>query len=40
MSPEEEKQFDSILADLSSTRKKKSAGYGNSWKFFGLMGIV
>lgn len=33
-------QFENLLFELKSIRTTKSNDYGNSWKVFGLIGII
>jgi hypothetical protein len=40
MTPEEEAKFIEILDGIKELRLRKSHDYGNSWKVFGLMGVV
>jgi len=40
MNDQEKEQFAAILNELSHLRLNKNEDYGNSWKIFGLMGIV
>ena|SRR3990167_6999977 len=39
-SNEEMKQFEEIAKELCELRSRKNKDYGNSWKVFGLMGVV
>lgn len=40
MNEKEIEQFKSILKEIEVLRLNKSADYGNSWKVFGLRGII
>jgi len=41
MNQEDElKKFETILSELAEIKRNKSADYGNSWKVFGLMGVI
>lgn len=40
MNENETKQFIEIIESIKELRLRKSADYGNSWKIFGLMGVV
>lgn len=40
MNEQEKEQFVTIIESIKELRLKKSADYGNSWKIFGLMGVV
>lgn len=40
MNEEETKKFIDIIESIKELRLRKSADYGNSWKIFGLMGVV
>lgn len=40
MNEQEKEQFIGIIESIKELRLKKSADYGNSWKIFGLMGVV
>ena len=40
MNEKEVESFKNILKEIEGLRLNKSADYGNSWKIFGLMGII
>lgn len=40
MNENEKKQFIEIIETIKELRLRKSEDYGNSWKVFGLMGVV
>ncbi len=40
MNEKEKEEFSKIIEELKEVRLSKSADYGNSWKVFGLKGIV
>lgn len=40
MNEKEKEQFIKLIDDLKELRLRKSADYGNSWKIFGLLGVV
>lgn len=40
MNEQEKEQFIAIIESIKELRLRKSADYGNSWKIFGLMGVV
>lgn len=40
MNEQEKEQFINIIESIKELRLRKSADYGNSWKIFGLMGVV
>lgn len=33
-------QFESIMQEIVELKKKKMQDYGNSWKIFGLLGLI
>lgn len=40
MTEKEKEQFIAIIEGIKELRLRKSADYGNSWKVFGLIGII
>lgn len=40
MNEQEKEQFIKLIEDIKELRLRKSADYGNSWKIFGLIGVV
>ena len=40
MTKEETKKFEDLLIEIRDIRINKSKDYGNSWKVFGIMGII